>query len=319
MPAVRIDSVDMTKMNEAITNPLLTVVVATYNNRAILEQCLAHWERYASGQPVEILVIADGCKDETVPFLTERQQTPWGRRHLRWVVEDNVHELRCTNRGFAEARGSLVMSWHDDMFVLTKGLVPELLAIFAAYPEIGLVSLSRGLNCRPAPRPTAWEQLFDWSRIESTIGVRLWNWMYLTEVDAVMRPWIVRRDSIAKVGSLDEAYKLSEWDEADFCFRIRAAGWKVATYGYERLGAYRHLGSSTIGRTISDKYKAQVLANGQLFHDRWSAMVDREAGRVRQTWRRPIGPTRWAWTAQQIVRYLMYISRRPARMAAPTP
>ena len=46
----------------------------------------------------------------------------------------------------------------------------------------------------------------------------------------------------------------TEWDEADLAYRIREAGWKVATCGYERLGAYEHLGSSTLGE-LSDAYK----------------------------------------------------------------
>ena len=61
----------------------------------------------------------------------------------------------------------------------------------------------------------------------------------------------------------------TEWDEADLACRIREAGWKVATCGYERLGGYEHLGSSTLG-TLSDAYKARVLKNGLLFHQRWS-------------------------------------------------
>ena len=58
----------------------------------------------------------------------------------------------------------------------------------------------------------------------------------------------------------------TEWDEADLAFRVRAAGWKVAACGYERLGAYHHVGSSTLG-TLSDAYKARVLRNGRLFLD----------------------------------------------------
>ncbi|HUQ72731.1 MAG TPA: glycosyltransferase [Planctomycetaceae bacterium] len=282
---------------------MLTVVVATYNNRAILERCLAQWEQHASGQPVEILVIADGCQDDTEAFLAQRQQTPWGQRHLRWLAENNVHELRCTNRGLAEARGSLVMSWHDDMYLQHPGLVPELIATFAAYQDIGLVSLSRGLNCRPASRPTTWESLTDWSRIESTIGRPVWNWLYLTEVDAVMRPWVVRRSCIERVGPLDNAFKLTEWDEADLCFRIREAGWKIATHGYERLGYYHHLGSSTLGRTIKEPYKAQAVANGQLFHDRWQATIERDCARPRKRWLRVATAGRWIRTARRALSY----------------
>lgn len=282
--------------------PALTAVVATYNNRAILERCLASWERYADGLPVEVVVVADGCRDDTEAFLAARAETPWGRRHLRWVREDNVHELRCTNRGFAEARGGLVLSWHDDMFLRTALFVPELLRVMGRHADLGLVSLCRGLLCHAADRPTAWDQLADPARAESVVGPVPGNWAYLAEVDAVLRPWVVRKAAIDKVGPLDPAYKLSEWDEADLCLRVRAGGWKVATHAYERLGYYQHVGSSTIGKTSNDQYKAQVLANGQLFWDRWHEAVARDDRRPRGRWLRPATLAGWAWTAAAAAR-----------------
>jgi GT2 family glycosyltransferase len=294
--------------------PALTAIVATFNNRPILEQCLDSWERFASGLSVEVVVVVDSCRDDTEVFLARRGDTAWGRRHLRWVREDGVHELRCTNRGFREARGRLVLSWQDDMFIRTRLFVPELLRVMDRYPALGLVSLCRGLLCRSAPRPARWEELTDPARIVSTAGPVRKNWAYLSEVDAVMRPWMVRAECVARVGPLDEQFKLSEWDEADFCFRIRAGGWKIATHAYERLGYYRHLGSSTIGRTTSDAYKAQVLANGQLFWDRWHATIARNESRLLSEWRRPAGVGGGAWTAAWAARHTApAIARRIAR------
>lgn len=290
----------MNSMSEA-TLPQLSVIIATYNNRRILQECLARWETFAGDQPIEIIVVADGCTDGTHEFLALHSESAWGRAKLRWVTEPNVHELQCTNRGFREARGPLVMSWHDDMHLQSSALVPELIETFSAYPEIGLTSLSRGLNCSPSPRPARWEELFAWSRVQSTIGQVGWNWFCLTEVDAVMRPWVVRKSCVDRVGPLDSAFKLSEWDEADFCYRIREAGWRIATHGYERLGYYRHLLSSTIGRTMSDAYKAQVLANAQLFHDRWNATIVRESNRSRKTWLRCASASTWPMTLRRAI------------------
>src|SRR5688572_12820583 len=132
--------------------PELSVVIPTHNNLPVLRQCLESWRRYTNGQSIEVLVIEDGCNDETPEFLREQRNTEWGQRHLRVFHEDNVHELRCTNRGFREARGSFLLSWHDDMFLRHAGLVPELINNFAGNQELGLVSLSRGLICRSAPR-----------------------------------------------------------------------------------------------------------------------------------------------------------------------
>jgi GT2 family glycosyltransferase len=282
---------------------VISIVIPTHDNADILEECLDRWRRLAGGVDFEILVVEDGCTDRTSALLEALATTGWGRAHLRWFHEPDVHELRCTNRGFREARGDLMLVWQDDMFVERDWFLGELARTFQSVPEIGLLSLSRGLYCRPFAEPIRrWEDLFDWRRLESTIGHGALNWVRLQEVDAVIRPWIVRREAIDRVGPLDTAFRLSEWDEADLCFRIREAGWAVATHGYERLAAYRHLGSSTL-KAPSDAYKSQVLANGRLFHDRWDASIVAHHGRRRRTWLRRASIAAWAWTLARATRY----------------
>ena len=290
--------------------PTLSVVIPTFNNAAVLRQCLEGWRRFG-GPDVELIVVEDGCHDETPDVLREWEATEWGRRHLRWIHEDDAHELRCTNAGFAVARGQLFMAWQDDMFLRAGWLVPELLRTFAQYPDIGLLSLSRGLLCLPLDEPIErWEDLIDWRRLQSTIGPAPWNWIRLQEVDAVIRPWIVRRACIERVGPLDEVFRPTEWDEADMAFRIRKAGWRVATAGYERLGAYFHLGSTTIG-SPSAQYLARVLRNGRLFHERWGAVITAEHPRPRRTWPRRPGAAGWLGTVTAVGRAVVPRRRQP--------
>lgn len=283
--------------------PLLSVIVPTFNNAAILGRCLESWRQHATGLPVEIVVIEDGCTDQTPRVLAGIAETPWGRDYLRWYHEDNVHELRSTNRGFTEARAPLLMPWQDDMFVDRPWFATELIETLRAYPDVGVVSLSRGLTFSPVDEPIrTWDDLVDWRRLQSTIGAAPANWFWWQEVDAVIRPWVVRRVCLDRVGMLDEAFVPTEWDEADLCYRVRRAGWKIATYGYERLGAYVHLGSSTLG-VLSDRYKARVLRNGLLFHERWDDEVRATCARRRQAWMRRTSLAGWAHTFRQMTRY----------------
>jgi len=287
--------------------PRLSVVIPTFNNVAVLTTCLESWQRYASNEPIEIIVVEDGCRDDTPQYLEHVAASPWGRRQLRWVHESNVHELRATNRGFQEARAPIVMTWQDDMFVRVPWFTRELLVTFNAYPELGLLSLSRGLNCLPCPDPIqSWEDLIDWRRLQSTIGTGIFNWCRLQEVDIVIRPWAVRRSCLERVGLLDPAFVPTEWDEADLCYRIRQAGWKVATHGYERVGAYEHLGSTTISKGFTDAYKQRVLRNGLLFHERWDTTIEQQWTRSRRTWWRRTTPRGWAFTAGRAARALVH-------------
>jgi GT2 family glycosyltransferase len=281
--------------------PKLSVVIPTFNNEAVIKRCIESWRAPAAANDVELIVIEDGCRDGTPAFLDAEAKTEWGQRHLRWLHLDDAHELRCTNAGLAAARGPLMMAWQDDMFVLTPWFVPELLRTFERHADLGLLSLSRGLDLYPLDEPiTTWDDLVDWRRLRSTIGPFPFNWFRIQEVDAVIRPWIVRRAGIEKVGVLDEAFVPTEWDEADLAYRLRDAGWKTGTCGYERLRAYEHLGSSTLG-VLSDKYKARVLKNGLLFHSRWSNAIERHHARTRRTWTRQATMSGWMGTVKEMV------------------
>lgn len=292
--------------------PALSVIIPTFNNAGVLQQCVAAWERYGTDD-VELVVVEDGCRDGTADYLDTVSSTAWGRDHLRWIHQEDAHELGCTNAGFAVARGALMMAWQDDMFLRAHWLVPELLANFRAYPDLGLLSLNRGLNCLPLDELIArWEDLIDWRRLQSTIGPSPGNWFRLQEIDIVIRPWVVRRSCLDRVGPLDEAFRPTEWDEADLAYRIRQAGWKIGTCGYERLGAYHHLGSTTIGARPSRAYLDGVLRNGRLFHERWDATIGREHPRSRRTWMRRATLAGWAATAGAFVRAVRH-SLLPAR------
>lgn len=286
-----------------IETPSLSISIPTFNNLAVLKQCLDGWRTYG-GHDVEVIVIEDGCRDGTADYLHSVQNTKWGARHLRWIHQDDAHELRCTNAGIAAARAPIVAAWQDDMFLRAPWLVPELVRTFESYPEIALIALSRGLYCLPLDEPIrAYQDLVDWRRLPSTIGPSPGNWFRLYEVDVVIRPWVVRKTAFETVGPLDEAFRPTEWDEADLAYRLRAQGWRVATTGYERLGAYFHLGSTTISKAPSAAYFARVLENGRLFHQRWDATITAEHPRRRRSWTRKATPAGWVATVTQMARY----------------
>ena len=292
--------------------PQLSIVVPTFNNVDVLRQCLEAWQQHG-GDRIEVIVVEDGCRDGTTDLLRSLERTAWGERHLRWIHEEDGHELRCTNAGLRVARGGLVMAWQDDMFLRAAWLVPELLRTFERYAEIGLISLSRGLDCHPVDEPiVTYQDLVDWRRLPSTIGPAPWNWLRLQEVDAVIRPWVVRKACIDRVGALDEAFRPTEWDEADLSFRLRAAGWHVATCGFERLGAYTHLGSTTLSKSPSAPYFARVLENGRLFHQRWDAAIGAGHARNRRTWWRHATAPGWVATIRQMATYSLGGARRQA-------
>ena len=92
-----------------MSSPAISIVIPTFNNVDVLRQCVDGWRQHG-GPDVELVVVEDGCVDSTPSYLDEVSATPWGKRQLRWLHEENSHELRCTNRGMTSARGH-ARSW----------------------------------------------------------------------------------------------------------------------------------------------------------------------------------------------------------------
>jgi hypothetical protein len=59
-----------------------------------------------------------------------------------------------------------------------------------------------------------------------------------------------------------------------------------------------------------------LLANGQLFYDRWSSMVVREADRPRRNWLRRADPPKRAWTIQRALWYSLKAATPVPRAAS---
>jgi hypothetical protein len=55
---------------------------------------------------------------------------------------------------------------------------------------------------------------------------------------------MIRREAIEDIGLLDERFFMY-WEDADYCFRLRAAGWRLGVAGDSRI---RHKGSASVGR-----------------------------------------------------------------------
>ena len=54
-------------------------------------------------------------------------------------------------------------------------------------------------------RAAAWDDLYDPRHFHSRIGPTPWNWTHIQEVDAVIRPWVVRRQRRSEHANEDEA------------------------------------------------------------------------------------------------------------------
>jgi glycosyltransferase involved in cell wall biosynthesis/peptidoglycan/xylan/chitin deacetylase (PgdA/CDA1 family) len=97
--------------SESQSTVKVSVVIPTYNRRSSLERCLSSLA--AQSFPVmeyEVIVVADGCTDDTVELL--RSFAP--RFAFRWLSQQNQGAPAAQNLGVAAATGAIILFLDDD-------------------------------------------------------------------------------------------------------------------------------------------------------------------------------------------------------------
>jgi hypothetical protein len=242
------------------TQVTLSVVVPTYETRALTLRCLGALERELPPDG-EVVVVDDGSRDDTAAAVADCFPD------VRLLVHaSNRGFTASANAGLALARGRTLWLLNSDTEV-EPGAVTRLLESFASRPRLGaagaelifpdgrpqwsgggvpdlrwLFALASGLGTLAARVPGYRR----WRPIAGHAGARV-DWVPGTAL-------ALRAEAWRAVGPFDEALRLYAQD-LDLCLRLGAAGWEVAVVRGLRV---RHQGGATIERLPNATTARQV-------------------------------------------------------------
>ena len=197
----------------------LSIVIPTWNGRALLELCLNSL-RIQTWRDFEIVVSDDGSTDNTMDWLAV---------HFSEVVvarsDVNQGFVAAANRGIARAQGDWVFLLNNDV-TLAEDCLEKLMA--AAQGDAAMLTPLVLWTENPRLVYSAGDRIGVNGRPES-IG-------YQRERDAFAvseRPFgisggygLFRRDLLDKIGVLDPVFG-AYFEDADLCFRARWAGYEA--------------------------------------------------------------------------------------------
>jgi hypothetical protein len=249
-------------------SPRVLVLVLTWNHRALTEACLDSVLKL-EGPPADVLVVDNASTDDTVPALAarygDRITIVRNQRNLLFAGGINVGLQRALDGGY-----DAVLLLNNDV-VLDPGMLRELIAalatddrIAAAGPKIyyfdeperlwfagGVMSLWRGWSHHRGLRE------LDRGQYDTPVDVD-----YLTGC-----AFLVRTAAVRDVGLLDTGYSMYA-EDADWCFRARARGWRLLYAPRARLW---HRVSASAGATSSFKMRRRIASQWRFLrrHARW--------------------------------------------------
>ena len=212
-------------------SPALSIVILTWNSRALLERCLAALPAATAPLACEIIVVDNGSRDDTAALLAARSDLVVLRnRRNRGVAP-------ARNQGLRTARGAFVALLDVDT-VPAPGAFATLVAHLEADPAVGLVGPklvgpdgALQYSCRRFPTlvdkigrrlPERWGRA-----LAEDVELRAWDHASPRAVDYVIGACqVIRRTALDAVGLLDERIFYGP-EDVDLCLRLQHAGWRV--------------------------------------------------------------------------------------------
>ena len=217
----------------------LSVIIVSANSASWLRPCLTTVYERAGNVDLDVVVVAAGCTDETVPLVEE--EFP----HARTIV--------CENRGFAHANNIALRTVDADWVLLLnpdteilEGSFANLIDRLGPRPTVGLVGVRQVTpdgQLFPTIRrfPNAIRSLFE------ALGSERFpfraSWLGERELDFrvyerdVACDWtsgsfmLMRLEALQSSGFMDERFFLY-CEETDLCLRIKQAGWEIRHLPY---------------------------------------------------------------------------------------
>lgn len=214
----------------------LSVIIVSYNSAAFLRQCIGSLVEQRCDLPVEVIVVDNASKDDSVATV---------ERHFPDAViirnAKNLGFAKANNQGIERASGRLLLIQNPDT-VMLPGLLRALVDFLAQTPEAGAASgriLNADLTDQGTARrfPTVWSGLFGRHSLLTRLlpNNRFSRRYMMTEMRGSTEPYevdwlstasmLVRRDVIDLVGGMDEEFFY--WVDGEWCQRIRKGGWKI--------------------------------------------------------------------------------------------
>ena len=243
--------------------PLLSVVIVTWNNRAINRLCLESLFARTEWPNLEVIVVDNGSTDGTPELLAELAGLHPNFRVI--AFEENRGFPAACNAGLAQAKGEYLALLNNDT-VVTRGWAAALVAHLVRDRKLGLVGPVTNAIANEARIDVGYSDLAHlpaWARA----------WVRDHDGEAFPIPMlaffcvVMRREVFAKVGPLDERFGTGMFEDGDYNRRVRAAGWEVRC---ARDAFVHHWQKASFRQLGKDAYFRLFEENRKKYEEKWS-------------------------------------------------
>ncbi len=251
-----------------IEEPVVSVVVLTYNNLAFTEASLFSIEAYSDYPRLEVIVVDNASSDGSREWLRSWSQERSAAGHRRRLIlnEENLGFSAGNNVGLAAATGEVLILLNNDTYV-TPGWVRTLCAHLRRDPRLGLVGPITNNIGNEARIDIQYPDLVEmirkageYTRAHAGRSIPLHNAAFF----CVAMP----REVYERVGPMDEDFGVGFFEDDDYCRRVHLEGYRVACA--EDVFVHHHL-SASFDSLGAERKQALFEKNKAIYEAKWGA------------------------------------------------
>jgi len=252
--------------------PLVSIVIPTHNRKDKLIRLIdSILQSYYPKDKLEIIVVDDASTDGTYEEITERYKNLLDKRILKIIRTDKeILVAKARNLGIKNSKGEYIFLIDDDNIV-DEDTIGLLVKFMKEHPEVGVV----------APLMLYYDEPNKvWcAGVKRNYITSVTTFLYrdkkineikeeIVESEDFPNSFMVRREIFEKVGLFDDKNFPIHYEEADFCVRVRKAGYRVVCY--TRAKVWHDVRRSKVTGLETEWRVYYTARNRILFHKKYS-------------------------------------------------
>lgn len=244
----------------------VSIVMLSWNAPEYTKIALESIRTHTCGD-YEIIIVDNGSGSETTQWLQTLSDPSRGSEQSVNVIFNAANRGYAggNNQGMAAASGDYVVLLNNDV-VVTEGWLDGLLSAFERIPALG-VSAPRSniIAGDQVVLDASYTNLDQMHEYAARRRARYRGRGYMTD-RAIGLCLCIDRRVIEEIGGIDERFGVGNFEDDDFCMRVRAAGYQIHVCDDVFI---HHFGSKTFAANKVD-WQATMRENWTKFASKWA-------------------------------------------------
>jgi GT2 family glycosyltransferase len=264
----------------------VSILILAHNKAQYTRRCLESLF-LSTLRPFQVVLVNNGSTDETAQVFqafkarAATENIAVSELHL----EQNLGAIVGRNRGLALMCGNWRVLLDNDVVVRTRSWLEKLRAAMQSDASIGMLGPKlvyplppHNIQCAGCVVTQGGQVIFRGR------GQPLADPAFANGADCqtlISACWMMRADAAQKVGLLDEQFSPVQFEDIDYCYRMRETGLRCR---YEPGVEMYHFENVTSNRTGTLNYPYLTVKNGLKFKKKWKHRFSAENGPPDDSW-----------------------------------